>query len=543
MSKPSYFISIFIGVITLFFLAGVDVVQAEEPMVRLIYPNNGEVLNPDEEHTITWEQSGVQNADVQVISLDSSSVVVHSEIVQNDQNSDAGLVVKSTKIRLPCNGGRSYKIVITGHGYPTADYYIPRVTDESDKPVYSYYVDAQNTDDMFVNIVEPLSPSSYNINESFKLRVEYKHVDFFSCQLLAADAGRSYIPFVTLNDGLAEIDLKDCGVGSTSGSNLLTAVKISGNTYTNRCREINNFSQDVKTVSDISNSQIFTVGHPNIWITNPDGVTKWNNTPGLENTVIVPEFVEGGYMPIRWNQSGPIKKVDIAIVPVYFRSQPSQYTTILAGHVLPTDGAPYASYGSFDWLIPENFYPDIEPDVPGQIYPNRRFEFTIHGFDSTGKEIFKKISSVFVIRQKEKIVPIAEKILASKPKTVKLLDSPEKKENVEKSETLPELLNALSTTVLTPTVVDKTNPKTNPVVTLFSRSLRLGMSGLEVLKLQKFLNSNGFVVSKSGAGSPGKEITKFGPATKAALIKFQRANGIPATGFFGPMTIRVINKK
>jgi peptidoglycan hydrolase-like protein with peptidoglycan-binding domain len=61
--------------------------------------------------------------------------------------------------------------------------------------------------------------------------------------------------------------------------------------------------------------------------------------------------------------------------------------------------------------------------------------------------------------------------------------------------------------------------------------------------MQKFLNASGFVIAKTGAGSPGKETTYFGSATKAALIKFQKAKKIsPASGFFGPMTRAVANK-
>ncbi len=76
----------------------------------------------------------------------------------------------------------------------------------------------------------------------------------------------------------------------------------------------------------------------------------------------------------------------------------------------------------------------------------------------------------------------------------------------------------------------------------FSRNLEVGSTGDDVMALQKFLNSHGFPVAASGAGSAGNETTKFGAATKAALMKFQAANGIsPAAGYFGPKTRAIVN--
>jgi len=70
----------------------------------------------------------------------------------------------------------------------------------------------------------------------------------------------------------------------------------------------------------------------------------------------------------------------------------------------------------------------------------------------------------------------------------------------------------------------------------FKRSLNLGLSGEDVRSLQKFLNGQGFVVSVSGAGSLDNETVFFGALTKAALIKFQIANGIEGIGIMGPLT-------
>ena len=78
---------------------------------------------------------------------------------------------------------------------------------------------------------------------------------------------------------------------------------------------------------------------------------------------------------------------------------------------------------------------------------------------------------------------------------------------------------------------------------LFEHNLSTGMISGDVQKLQEYLNAHGFIISQSGAGSIGKETNKFGAATYAALIKFQKANKIlPASGSFGPLTRKIINK-
>jgi peptidoglycan hydrolase-like protein with peptidoglycan-binding domain len=71
----------------------------------------------------------------------------------------------------------------------------------------------------------------------------------------------------------------------------------------------------------------------------------------------------------------------------------------------------------------------------------------------------------------------------------------------------------------------------------FRRDLKLGMSGEDVRQLQLYLNKHSFSIAVSGPGSPGAETSYFGRATQAALIRFQKANGImPAAGYFGPKT-------
>lgn len=93
-------------------------------------------------------------------------------------------------------------------------------------------------------------------------------------------------------------------------------------------------------------------------------------------------------------------------------------------------------------------------------------------------------------------------------------------------------------------------PSQNTSAKLFSRTMSLGSTGIEVKNLQLFLNARGFTVATSGAGSPGKETSYFGPATREAVRRFQehyvadiltplgltRGNGV-----FGPATMKKIN--
>ncbi len=87
-------------------------------------------------------------------------------------------------------------------------------------------------------------------------------------------------------------------------------------------------------------------------------------------------------------------------------------------------------------------------------------------------------------------------------------------------------------------------PVVQMVKYLFKRNLSSGMIGPDVKELQKYLNANGFIVAKVGAGSPRKETAYFGAATRAALIRFQKANKItPAVGYFGPITRKALGLK
>lgn len=77
----------------------------------------------------------------------------------------------------------------------------------------------------------------------------------------------------------------------------------------------------------------------------------------------------------------------------------------------------------------------------------------------------------------------------------------------------------------------------------FTRTLKMGMRGADVVRLQAFLNHQGFLVGAFTAGGSRKETGYFGIQTKKALARFQAAHGLaPASGYFGPLTRKIVNE-
>jgi hypothetical protein len=96
----------------------------------------------------------------------------------------------------------------------------------------------------------------------------------------------------------------------------------------------------------------------------------------------------------------------------------------------------------------------------------------------------------------------------------------------------------------TPVSLPGTKPTDTPTTTLpgLIKALKLGNKTDQVKLLQQLLNKKGFTVAITGAGSSGSESILFGPKTKAAVIKFQKTNGLKPDGVVGPKTWAVLIK-
>ncbi len=96
-------------------------------------------------------------------------------------------------------------------------------------------------------------------------------------------------------------------------------------------------------------------------------------------------------------------------------------------------------------------------------------------------------------------------------------------------------LMAQLTTLQGPTTTTTSTPAACVGVT-FSRNLRVGSKGSDVKCFQVLLNSHGFQLSASGAGSPGNETSFFGPKTLVAVKKWQVAQGWTPANQVGPLS-------
>jgi hypothetical protein len=88
-----------------------------------------------------------------------------------------------------------------------------------------------------------------------------------------------------------------------------------------------------------------------------------------------------------------------------------------------------------------------------------------------------------------------------------------------------------------------TSPSNSCKLNTITRTLKSGSRGEDVRTLQKFLNCKGFVVSTTGAGSPGKETDRFASATQKAVKSIQKKYGLKIDGIFGPKTNKFLENK
>ncbi|MEK7644480.1 MAG: peptidoglycan-binding protein, partial [Patescibacteria group bacterium] len=103
-----------------------------------------------------------------------------------------------------------------------------------------------------------------------------------------------------------------------------------------------------------------------------------------------------------------------------------------------------------------------------------------------------------------------------------------------------EALNALSVVGAPVAPAAPAAPADKPTVVAvsgsaqFTKRLGLNSRGADVVRLQKLLRQLGYFTYPSDTGT-------YGPATGAAVRKFQKANGISQVGVVGPATLKALN--
>lgn len=104
----------------------------------------------------------------------------------------------------------------------------------------------------------------------------------------------------------------------------------------------------------------------------------------------------------------------------------------------------------------------------------------------------------------------------------------------------PTTVSTTTTTVFPATQSSQSTPSapsaSSATPLTLTKNHSLWDTGADIKTLQQWLNSNGFTIATTGAGSLGNETSTFGTLTYKALIKFQTNQGLPQTGYLGPLT-------
>jgi len=89
---------------------------------------------------------------------------------------------------------------------------------------------------------------------------------------------------------------------------------------------------------------------------------------------------------------------------------------------------------------------------------------------------------------------------------------------------------AVATTATVPVTTSTAVPAATATLpaAAFTSDLEYDMDGSDVLRLQNLMVAKGYMTATPNG--------HFGPATKAAVTAWQKASGLPATGYFGPLS-------
>jgi len=177
--------------------------------------------------------------------------------------------------------------------------------------------------------------------------------------------------------------------------------------------------------------------------------------------------------------------------------------------VSPLTVKQYSKYDDAGASVTDNVDKKIEATSTGEVDTNTIGTYTIiyNAIDKAGNSAEPVIRTIYVVRN-----PSSG---GSMPRVATIPATP----------AVPGISKAIPATPGRVLGADKFN---------FTKLLKKGLSGNEVMELQKYLIGLGYDLGTADG--------KFGPKTKAAVIKFQLVNNLKGDGVIGALTRAILNK-
>lgn len=380
---------IFLGLLMSFFIY--QTVDAAA-FLRIIEPNGGEVISPDGEITIEWEQSGVEQVYLNVFDQQQPSSISINDFFETATGTIQQSVTYSAS-RLRCSPDKDYIVELRAHN--GEDW----ITDQSDTAFHVYHEGQDDVSDMSLDIVEPLNTDMVihsGGEDQLMVQVRHQGVDFFH----AGIEGETIGPVATthISEGLSELRIRP--IFGADVFNSWSRIIVKGARNTDLCRSA--IDAQYEWVTDTSNDEIFFTGNSSVGLQLPEGgripsrsLKEYDPARGLH-------LFPGDTLPIGWSNSWDVASISIFIQPLLYKDDRAVWRrNILQSLQMEMhDGISYANNGVFNFYIDEDFYTDL-PYVNFFGVEDRRFFISIYGYNEEGEQIAQRDSGpIWIWRQR-----------------------------------------------------------------------------------------------------------------------------------------------